>query len=56
MCAAVVLERREWTNVDHPLQVTAASKQLHLLFGQWQKDFFLNKSREEAELEQYFLA
>jgi len=37
-------------------KVSAASKQLHLLFGQWQKDFFVNKSREEAELEQYFLA
>jgi chromosome segregation ATPase len=37
-------------------KVSAASKQLHLLFGQWQKDFFINKSKEEAELEQYFLA
>jgi hypothetical protein len=36
--------------------VRAQGQQLHLLFGQWQKDFFTNKSREEAELEQYFLA
>jgi hypothetical protein len=29
---------------------------LHLLFGQWHKDYFINKSKEEAELENYFLA
>ena len=47
----------------HPLrlflygpQVSATAKSLHLVFGQWQKDFFVNKSKEEAELEQYFLA
>jgi hypothetical protein len=31
-------------------------KALHLLFGQWHKDYFMNKSPEELELEQYFLA
>jgi hypothetical protein len=29
---------------------------LHLLFGQWHKDFFINKAKEEVEVEQYFLA
>jgi len=37
-------------------KVRSQGQQLHLLFAQWQKDFFVNKSREEAELEQYFLA
>jgi len=37
-------------------KLRSQSAQLHLLFAQWQKDFFVNKSKEEAELEQYFLA
>ena len=37
-------------------KVRGQSQALHLLFGQWHKDFFLNKSQEEAELENYFLA
>ncbi|KAJ1472306.1 hypothetical protein T484DRAFT_1975621, partial [Baffinella frigidus] len=37
-------------------KVRGQAQALHLLFGQWHKDFFTNKSKEEAELEQYFLA
>ena len=37
-------------------KVRGQSQALHLLFGQWHKDYFLNKSQEEAELENYFLA
>jgi len=37
-------------------KVRGQSQALHLLFGQWHKDYFINKSKEEAELENYFLA
>jgi hypothetical protein len=37
-------------------KVRSQSQSLHLLFGQWHKDYFINKSKEEAELENYFLA
>jgi len=37
-------------------KIRAQGQALHLMFGQWQKDFFSNKSKEESELEQYFLA
>ena len=37
-------------------QVRGQMHALHLLFGQWHKDFFINKAKEEVEVEQYFLA
>lgn len=37
-------------------KVRAQSHALHLLFGQWHKDYFINKSKEEVESENYFLS
>jgi len=37
-------------------KVRGQSQAMHLLFGQWHKDYFLHKSAEEQELEGYFLS
>jgi len=49
-------ERYASANARIHTQVRSQSQSLHLLFGQWHKDYFINKSKEEAELENYFLA
>ncbi len=36
-------------------QVRGKAQALHVLMAQWHKDFFVNKTKEEADLEQYFL-
>mmetsp|Transcript_1486 Transcript_1486/g.3350 ORF Transcript_1486/g.3350 Transcript_1486/m.3350 type:complete len:398 (-) Transcript_1486:88-1281(-) len=36
-------------------QVRGKAQALHLLMAQWHKDFFVNKTKEEADLENYFM-
>jgi len=36
-------------------KVRGKAQALHVLMSQWHKDFFVNKTKEEADLEQYFL-